>query len=137
MFQPFPLFQFGRYAGVVGFLVFFCFGRFPPDIFISVISNEPCHAVGFDAPVQLFSGDCTRGETEQKAVCQESRRAAKQRERELLSEGAGAQIRIPYSQGGQKALGVAFAEQQIVAAILKNPALLRIDRKSTRLNSSH
>ena len=28
----------------------FCFGRFPPDIFISVISNEPCHAVGFDAP---------------------------------------------------------------------------------------
>lgn len=60
------------------------------------------------------------------AIRARSRRAARQRERELLNEGAGSQIRIPYSQGGQKALGVAFAEQQIVAAILKNPALLRI-----------
>lgn len=60
------------------------------------------------------------------AIRARSRRAAKQRERDLLNEGAGGHIRVPYSQGGQKALGVAFAEQQIVAAILKNPALLRI-----------
>ena len=69
------------------------------------------------------------------AVRARSRRAAKQRERELLSEGAGAQIRIPYSQGGQKALGVAFAEQQIVAAILKNPALLRIAQPRLRADA--
>ena len=60
------------------------------------------------------------------AVRARSRRAAKERERALLNEGAGGHIRVPYSQGGQKALGVAFAEQQIVAAILKNPAFLRI-----------
>ena len=33
---------------------------------------------------------------------------------------------MPYSQGGQKALGVAFAEQQLVAAILKTPEFLSL-----------
>jgi DNA primase len=45
----------------------------------------------------------------------------KERERALLGEGRGAQIKVSYSQGGQKALGVAFAEQQLVAILLKKP----------------
>lgn len=69
------------------------------------------------------------------AVRARSRRAAQQRERELLNEGAGGHIRVPYSQGGQKALGVAFAEQQIVAAILKNPALLRVTQPRLRADA--
>ncbi len=60
------------------------------------------------------------------------RRAAKQREQELLNEGAGGRVHVSYTQGGQKALGVAFAEQQIVAAILKNPELLRIAQPRLR-----
>lgn len=60
------------------------------------------------------------------AIRARSRRAAKQREQALLSEGAGGRIRVPYSQGGQKALGVAFAEQQLVAAILKTPEFLSL-----------
>lgn len=60
------------------------------------------------------------------AIRARGRRAAKQREQALLGEGAGGRIRVPYSQGGQKALGVAFAEQQVVAAILKQPEFLRL-----------
>lgn len=60
------------------------------------------------------------------AIHARSRRDAKKRERDLLNEGMGGRVHVPYSQGGQKALGVAFAEQQIVGAILKNPEFLRI-----------
>lgn len=69
------------------------------------------------------------------AIRAHSRRAARQRERELLNEGAAGHIQVPYSQGGQKALGVAFAEQQIVAAILKNPAFLRIIQPRLRADT--
>ena len=60
------------------------------------------------------------------AIRARGRRADKERERRLLEEGAGGRINVPYSQGGQKALGVAFAEQQLVAAILKNPDYIRL-----------
>ena len=60
------------------------------------------------------------------AIKARGRRAEKERERRLLEEGAGGRINVPYSQGGQKALGVAFAEQQLVAAILKNPEHIRL-----------
>ena len=55
-----------------------------------------------------------------------SRKAAKEREKALLGEGAAAQIKVPYTQGGQKALGVAFAEQQLMAAALKDPEHLKV-----------
>ena len=42
------------------------------------------------------------------AIRARGRRAEKERERRLLEEGAGGRINVPYSQGGQKALGVAF-----------------------------
>ena len=50
--------------------------------------------------------------------------AAKEREKALLEEGAASQIKVPYTQGGQKALGVAFAEQQLMAAAIKEPGML-------------
>lgn len=53
-----------------------------------------------------------------------ARRAARDRERRLLDTGAGARINLSSAQGGQKALGVAFAEQQLVGAILKQPEYL-------------
>lgn len=60
------------------------------------------------------------------AIRARGRWAEKERARRLLEEGAGGRINVPYSQGGQKALGVAFAEQQLVAAILKNPDHIRL-----------
>ncbi|MEG0804107.1 MAG: toprim domain-containing protein, partial [Pygmaiobacter sp.] len=52
---------------------------------------------------------------------QKYRRAQKDREKDLLTEGQVNRVKLPYSQGGQKAIGVAFAEQQLMAAALKNP----------------
>lgn len=59
------------------------------------------------------------------AVRARERYAAKERERRLLEEGAGGRINVPYTQGGQKVLGVAFAEQQLVGAMLKNSDAVR------------
>lgn len=60
------------------------------------------------------------------AIRAKDKRAEKERERRLLEEGMGGRISVPYSQGGQKALGVAFAEQQLVAAVLKNPDYIKL-----------
>lgn len=49
------------------------------------------------------------------------KRVARQREKKVLEEGLAAGVSLPPSTGA-KALGVAFAEQQLVAALLKNPA---------------
>ena len=45
---------------------------------------------------------------------------AKEREKRIRGEGIAAGIQVPYKEGA-RALGVAFAEQQLVAALLKNP----------------
>lgn len=59
------------------------------------------------------------------AVRANQRRAQRQREKELLNTGAGADIKLPYNvPGGEKALGVASAEQQLVAALIRNPSLI-------------
>ena len=59
------------------------------------------------------------------AVRSSQRRAQRQREKELLNTGAGADIKLPYNvPGGEKALGVASAEQQLVAALIRDPALI-------------
>lgn len=59
------------------------------------------------------------------AVRANQRRAQRQREKELLSTGAGADIKLPYNApGGEKALGVASAEQQLVAALIRDPSLI-------------
>lgn len=59
------------------------------------------------------------------AVRSNRRRAQRQREKELLNTGAGADIKLPYNApGGEKALGVASAEQQLVAALIRDPSLI-------------
>ncbi len=59
------------------------------------------------------------------AVRSNQRKAQRQREKELLNTGAGADIKLPYNApGGEKALGVASAEQQLVAALIRDPALI-------------
>ena len=59
------------------------------------------------------------------AVRSNQRKAQRQREKELLNTGAGADIKLPYNApGGEKALGVASAEQQLVTALIRDPALI-------------
>ena len=59
------------------------------------------------------------------AVRANQRRAQRQREKELLNTGAGADIKLPYNvPGGEKSLGVASAEQQLVAALIRDPSLI-------------
>ena len=59
------------------------------------------------------------------AVRANQRRAQRQREKELLNTGAGADIKLPYNApGGEKALGVASAEQQLVVALIRDPSLI-------------
>lgn len=59
------------------------------------------------------------------AVRSNQRRAQRQREKDLLNTGAGADIKLPYNvPGGEKALGVASAEQQLVAALIRDPSLI-------------
>ena len=53
------------------------------------------------------------------------RRAERQRQQGLLGQGAGADIKLPdNAPGGEKALGVASAEQQLVTALIKDPSLI-------------
>lgn len=59
------------------------------------------------------------------AVKADRRRAERQRRQGLLGQGAGADIKLPYNApGGEKALGVASAEQQLVTALIRDPALI-------------
>lgn len=60
--------------------------------------------------------------TQLDAAAQQNRRRARQRQqKELLNQGVAGQIKVPYTLGGDKALGMANAEQQMVAALLKEP----------------
>lgn len=63
------------------------------------------------------------------AVRASRRRADRQRQQALLGQGPGADIKLPYNApGGEKALGIASAEQQLVTALIKDPALIPIAR---------
>lgn len=54
------------------------------------------------------------------AVRQNARRAQRQKQRDILKEGAAAQIKLPYG-AGERALAVVYAEQQIMTAVLREP----------------
>lgn len=54
------------------------------------------------------------------AVRQNARRAQRQKQRDILKEGAAAQIKLPYG-AGERALAVVYAEQQLMAAVLREP----------------
>ncbi len=62
------------------------------------------------------------------ALRQAGRREDRRRQKEMLNQGAAAQIKVPYSLGGEKALGIANAEQQLLAAMLKNADFIPLVR---------
>lgn len=51
-------------------------------------------------------------------------RRRKEREEKLLADGPAGQTRPGYQMGGQKAMGVAAAEQRLVAALLREPSYI-------------
>lgn len=63
-----------------------------------------------------------------------ARRAERERQQALLRQGAAAQIKLPYgtANADNRALGIAFAEQQLVAAMLREPA--RVPRLMGRID---
>lgn len=61
----------------------------------------------------------------QGAVRRAEQTARRHRQQQLAGEGVAASIKVPYDLGGSKALGLANAEQQLVAAMLKDPAVIR------------
>ena len=66
------------------------------------------------------------------AVRARNRRNEKERERRLLEEGMGGRIQISPTKGGQKALGVAFAEQQLIGAVIKRPEFFALAAQSLK-----
>ncbi len=59
------------------------------------------------------------------AVKYRQRKDRRQREKQLLEEGNGSEIHLPPAAYGNKnALGVANAEQQLIAALLRDPSLI-------------
>ena len=61
----------------------------------------------------------------QGAVRRAEQTARRRRQQQLAGEGVAASIKVPYDLGGSKALGLANAEQQLVAAMLKDPSMIR------------
>lgn len=53
-------------------------------------------------------------------VKKKQRQWARKREQQLKDEGMAAGVSIPYGAGGENALGVVFAQQQLVAALIKD-----------------
>ncbi len=49
-------------------------------------------------------------------------RARRKEQRELAAQGVAADIRVPYTAGGEGAVGAAYAGRQLAAAMLKDPA---------------
>ena len=70
------------------------------------------------------------------AVKNYNKRAQKEKQRELLQEGAAKDIRLPpEAYGNKNALGVANAEQQLVAALLRDPGLIPMVKQ--RIGGGH
>ena len=67
------------------------------------------------------------------AIRSNRRRQERQKQKDLLNEGLGADIKLPYNtMNGERALGVASAEQQLVAAMVKNPDFIPVVEKRLR-----
>ncbi|WP_455501466.1 DNA primase [Gemmiger sp.] len=60
------------------------------------------------------------------------RRSYRKEQRDLSKQGIAADIRLPYTQGGESALAAASASRQLIAALLQDPA--QIEYVRTRLN---
>ncbi|MEG2769705.1 MAG: DNA primase [Oscillospiraceae bacterium] len=59
-------------------------------------------------------------------IKQKTKIEQKQRQEQALSTGVASSINVATLKGGEKALGVAYAEQQIVTAILKNTDIYKM-----------
>lgn len=57
----------------------------------------------------------------QGAVRAAERRSYRKEQRDLSKEGIAADIRVPYTSGGESALGAASAARQLAAALLQKP----------------
>lgn len=68
----------------------------------------------------------------QGALRSADRRSRRREQKEMAGQGIAADIRIPYTQGGDAALGAASASRQLVAALLQDPDQLPYVR--SRLN---
>ena len=53
----------------------------------------------------------------------------REKNRELLRSGEMNQIKVPYSAGGSQALGIASAQQRLLAAILREPRYLELAKQ--------
>ncbi len=62
------------------------------------------------------------------AVKKAGSKRRRERSRELLRSGEMNQINVPYSAGGSQALGIASAQQRLLAAILREPQYLDLTR---------
>ena len=51
-------------------------------------------------------------------------RSRQKREKELLHSGVADNIKVPYQAGGQRALGVAAAEQMLASALVREPSFI-------------
>ncbi len=58
-----------------------------------------------------------------------------QAQKDLLSNAAVKDVNVPFAAGGQKALGVAVAEQLLVVALIKNPVYLPMALKNLDVDS--
>ena len=62
----------------------------------------------------------------QVAIKADRRRQERQLQKDLMNQGLMADIKLPYNtMNSEKALGVASAEQQLVAAMVKNPDFIK------------
>ncbi len=79
------------------------------DIYASLLAEQT--DVGKEAILQQL----------ETAMRQRNRRLKKQREERQKNEGVARSIQLPMSAQGDRALGIVFAEQQLMAALLYNP----------------
>ncbi len=80
------------------------------DIYAGRIAEET--GVGKDAVKRQLDTACNHRRKQMK----------RQREKNMKEQSMQPGVSVPVQAGGNKALGIAFAEQQLVAALLKNPA---------------
>lgn len=63
------------------------------------------------------------------------RRNHRREQKDLAQQGIAADIRVPYTQGGEAALGAASAGRQLVAALLQNPEQIPYVRQRLALDT--
>ncbi|WP_303925329.1 DNA primase [Subdoligranulum variabile] len=71
----------------------------------------------------------------QGALCAANKRSHRKEQKEMAQQGIAADIRVPYSQGGDAVLGAASAGRQLVAALLQDPDEIPYVRARVQMES--